>query len=50
MVEMGGMVTCGDIMAKVGKVATYIHHYENDSFFIRVCNQTTTCVVFKKFR
>jgi uncharacterized membrane protein len=38
MVEMGKMATCGGIMAIVGVVVAYIHHYEGNIFSIHICN------------
>jgi hypothetical protein len=36
--EMDEVVSCGGITARAGEMTMYIHHYEDDGFFIHVCN------------
>ncbi len=50
MVEMGEMVTCDGIKARVGKLTMNVHPYEGNIFFIHVFNLVISIVVTISFR
>lgn len=50
MVEMGEMVTCDDIKARVGKLTMNVNPYEGDNFVIHVLNLVISFVAAISFR